>query len=185
MTKLNVILIIIDILIILGVLALILFKTNMEKLNNMLDKLTDSEEDALNRYKTKYDLIIKMIDIVESKYKVDSKVFDQAKELNVDNIDSFKNEKILNKCYKEIIQIKEDNTKVRETKAFKELIHSYNENEIFLIALRTYHNKYTLIYNNMIKKFPYVIISKVKRYNINELIEGQELDINYNNDVDV
>ena len=148
-------------------------------LKKELKKIAIDEDTSLSG------LIIKMIDIVESKYKVDSKVFDQAKELNVDNIDSFKNEKILNKCYKEIIQIKEDNTKVRETKAFKELIHNYNENEIFLIALRTYHNKYTLIYNNMITKFPYLIISKVKRYNINELIEGQDLDINYNNDVDV
>ena len=126
-----------------------------------------------------------MIKIVETKYKVESKVFDETKEITIDSINSFKNEKTINKCYKEIIQVKEDNKKVRETKAFKELINDYDKNELRIISTRTYHNKYTLIYNNLIKKFPYNIISKCKKYKMKDLIEGKELSNNYNNDLEV
>ena len=184
MTKLNVILIIINTIIILGILFRMLYKNNSEKLNHTKEKLNDSEQECLEKYKQKYDLILQLIEYTEKKYKIDSKVFEDAKEIKIESLDSFKNEKILNKCYKEILQIKEDHTKVRETKAFKELIKQYNENELNIISLRTYHNKYTLVFNDMIKKFPYNIISKIKKYNINELIEGQEINV-FNNDLEV
>ena len=185
MTKLNIVLIIVDLIILLVALSIILYKVNREKLNINNDRLIDSEADCLRVYKQKYELLVELIDMTQTKYKVESKVFDEAKELDITSLDSFKNEKLLNKCYKEILQIREDNTKVKETKAFKELLDKFNQNEILLVSLRSYHNKYTMIYNNMIKKFPYNIISKVKRYNINTLIEGNELNNNFNNNLEV
>ena len=106
MTKLNTTLIIVNILITLFAILYIVFKYNGEKIANLLYKLNDSESDCLSKYKRKHELIIQMIDEVKKKYKVDSKVFYEAKDLNIDSLDSFKNEKVLNKCYKEIIQIR-------------------------------------------------------------------------------
>ena len=185
MNKLNVILLIIDLIIILGAISYIMYRVNNEKLKHNKNKLVDSEGECLKVYKNKYDLLMKIIEITQSKYKIDSKVFEDAKEIDITSLDSFKNEKLLNKCFKEVLQIREDNTKVRETKAYKELINDYNKNEILLVSLRSYHNKYTLIFNDMIKKFPYNIISKFKRYNINSLIEGSEIDNNFNNNLEV
>ena len=185
MNKLNVILIIIDMIIIIGSLSYIMYKVNNEKLNHNKNKLIDSEGECLKAYKKKYDLLMKIIEITQNKYKIESKAFDDAKELDITSLDSFKNEKLLNKCFKEVLQIREDNAKVRETKAYNEMINNYNKNEILLVSLRSYHNKYTLLFNNMIKKFPYNIISKIKKYNINSLIEGNELDNNFNNNLEV
>lgn len=185
MNKLNVILLIIDIIITLIAVSYIMYRVNNEKLNHNKNKLIDSEGECLKVYKNKYDLLMKIIEITQSKYKIDSKVFEDAKQIDITSLDSFKNEKLLNKCFKEVLQIREDNTKVRETKAYKELISDYNKNEILLVSLRSYHNKYTLIFNDMIKKFPYNIISKIKRYNINSLIEGSEIDNNFNNNLEV
>ena len=92
---------------------------------------------------------------------------------------------MLNKCYKELIQIKEDNQKNRELKSFREIIDDYEENELHIISLRTYYNKYTLEYNNMIKKFPYNIVAKFKKYKIRPILEGKELSSNFNNDLEV
>ena len=184
MTTLNVIFIIISTLVILGFLLRIIYKSNGWKLDLTKERLSDSESECLDKYKIKYDLIIKMIEYTEKKYKIESNVFLQVKELNIDSLDSFKSEKMINKSYKEILQIREDHPRVRETKTFKELINQYNENELNIVSLRTYHNKYTLVFNDMIKKFPYNIISKIKKYNINELIEGQEIS-SFNNDLEV
>jgi len=181
MTTLNIIFLILSILIILTFLLSIVYKSNGWKLDITKERLSDSESECLDKYKTKYDLILQIIEYTEKKYKIESNVFTQVKELNIDSLDSFKSEKIINKSYKEVLQIREDNKGVRESKSFKELIDKYNENELNIVSLRTYHNKYTLVFNSMIKKFPYNIISKIKKYGINELIEGRELDSNFNN----
>ena len=185
MTKLNIALIVIDIIIILSALLVILYKYYSEKLSYIKERLDESLQECCDKYRVKYDLIIKLIDITHTKYKVDSVVFDSAKNIDSNELYSNKNEKLLNKCFKEIIQIKEDNIKVRETKTFKELIKNCNQNEILLCSLRSYHNKYTLIYNDMIKKFPYNLISKIKKYNIDSLLDGNELESNFNNNVEV
>lgn len=185
MTKFNIILIIIDLVLIIAALVFILYKNFSEKLNLIKKRLDDSEQECMEKYKIKYESIIKLIDMSLSKYKVESKVFDLAKNIDENEIHNYKDEKLLNKCFKEINQIKDDNPKVKETKAFKELLQSCNENEISLVSLRSYHNKYTVIYNDMIKKFPYNFISKVRRYKLDSLIEGNELETNFNNDVEV
>lgn len=181
MTTLNVIFIVLSSLIVLSFLLRIIYKSNGWKLDLTKERLSDSESECLDRFKIKYDLIVKMIEYTEKRYKIESNVFLQTKELSIDSLDSFKSEKIINKSYKEILQIREDHPSVRESKTFKELIEQYNANELNIVSLRTYHNKYTLVYNSMIKKFPYNIISKIKKYRINELIEGRELDNNFNN----
>ncbi len=185
MTKTNIVLLVIEIILVFVFLCLILYRYSKEKLDNNLRKLNDSEEDCINCLKSKYDMLLEMIKIIETKYKVESKAFDEAKKVTIDSVNSFKNEKLLNKCYKEIIQVKEDNKKIKETKNFKELITNYNQNELKIISTRTYHNKYTLIYNNLIKKFPYNIISKFKKYKIKTLIDGKEINNNFNNDLEV
>ena len=185
MTKINLILLIIEIVLLLIFFSIIIYRYCKDKLNSILNRLNDSETECIDNLSKKYNYLLEMIKIIETKYKVESKVFEDAKKLNIDSINSFKDEKLLNKCYKEIIQIKEDNKKVKETKAFKELLDNYDKNEIRIISTRTYHNKYTLIYNNTIKKFPYNLISKCKKYKMKTLIEGKELDTNFNNDLEV
>ncbi|MBR4178811.1 MAG: hypothetical protein IKR57_05660 [Bacilli bacterium] len=185
MTKANIIILIIAILVVLVLLCIILYKTYGEKLDNIVNKLKDSEKDAIDKLNNKKEILLKLIDFTESKYKIESKVFEEVKKLNIEDLSSFNNEKTLNKAYKEVVQIREDHKKVRELKAYKELFIEYDKNEINIISLRTFHNKYTLIYNNMLKKFPYNIISKFKKYKLNSLIEGKELENNYNNDLEV
>lgn len=185
MTKTNIILLVIEIILVFVFLCLILYKYSKEKLDNILHRLNEAEDECVNNLKTKYDLLLEMIKIIETKYKVESKAFDETKKVNIDSVNSFKNEKLLNKCYKEIIQVKEDNKKIKETKNFKELINNYNQNELRIISTRTYHNKYTLIYNNLLKKFPYNIIAKIRKYQIKTLIDGKEITNNFNNDLEV
>ena len=92
------------------------------------------------------------------------------------------------KCYVEIIEIREDNKKSRETKDVKEFnqnIDEYEDNELHIISLRTFYNKYTLEYNNLIKKIPFNLVAKLKGYKIKTLLEGREIDDSFNNDLEV
>ena len=157
MNTLNIIALILVIWIILISLITILFKCHNEKLESIIKNLDNTEQECFDKLKNKYDYIIRLINIIEDKYKIESKVFEDAKKMKIDSIKSYKNEKILNKCYKEILQIKEDNKKTK-VRSFKDIINDYEDNELLIISLRTYYNKYVLEYNNLIKKFPYNII---------------------------
>ena len=84
-----------------------------------------------------------MINIIENRYKTNSKTFDDVKKIKIEDLASLQNENLFNKCYKEIIEIKEDNKKVREIKSFREVIDEYNANELHLISLRTFKLGYT------------------------------------------
>lgn len=185
MKPINLILLILCILVVLIGLSIILFKYFNERINLLLKRLDQSETEYNSKIKNKYNIIVRMINIVENRYKTHSKVFDDIKKIKIDEMSNIKSEELFNKCYKEIIEIKEDNKKVREVKSFKEVIEEYNENELHLISLRTFYNKYTLEYNNIIKKIPYNIVSLIKRYKPKSLLDGKEIESEYTNDLEV
>lgn len=185
MKTLNIIALILVVLIVLVTLMIILFKYFIEKLNNINNLLVDTEKECIDELKRKNEIIEKMIKVASSKFKCESIAFDEVKDLEIDSLDSFKEEKKLNKCYEEILHVVEDNPKSKDIKTLKDYIKKYDNNELKIISLRTFYNKYALQYNNLIKKFPYNIISKFKKLKIKNIIEGKELDINFNNDLEV
>ena len=84
MTKANIIILIIAILVVLVLLCIILYKTYGEKLDNIVNKLKDSEKDAIDKLNNKKEILLKLIDFTESKYKIESKVFEEVKKLNIE-----------------------------------------------------------------------------------------------------
>ena len=116
MNTLNVIALILVILIVLVMLTTILFKYHAEKLNNIKDLLDDSEKECIDELKRKNEIISKMIKVATSKFKCESTAFDEVKDLEIDNLDSFKDEKKLIKCYEELVHVIEDNPKSKDLK---------------------------------------------------------------------
>ncbi len=163
---------------------ILFYKYFNEKLFTLYKKLNDTEEEYNDKFNKKFDIVNRFMEEIIKKYKTESKTFDSVKK--IDEIDiSLKMEKLLNKCYKELVEVKEDKQKTREIKIFRELMNEYEDNELSLISLRTYYNSYTVIYNNLLSKFPYNLISKLKKYGVKNLIEGKELEIDFNNDLEV
>lgn len=176
MNKLNTIILILSILILVLIILTILIKIYYDKIKDLIDRLEDTEKTCHDKIKEKYNIIIRAINLIENKLKIESKTFDNIRKLKLDNSNSFKNEIELNKCFEEIHNIKEDNPKSKNLRTFKEIISDYDENELYIISLRTYYNKYIMIYNNTLKKFPYNIISKFKKYKLKLLFEGKEIE---------
>lgn len=185
MKPINIIILIISILIVLTLLCIILFKYHNEKISNILKRLDNSESEYIDKLKNKYNILIRMINIIENRYKTNSKTFDDIKKIKMDELGTLNNEKLFNKCYKEIMDVKEDNKKIREIKSFREVIEEYNANELHIISLRTFHNKYLLEYNSLIKKIPYNIVSLIKHYKVKSLLEGECLDDKNNGNMEV
>ncbi len=188
MKTLNIIALVLVILIVLFLLINILLKFFKERIDNLYKMLNNAENDLLEKMKNKKELLIKMINYVTKKLKIESNTFDEVKNIEVNDLVNFKDESVFDKCYSEILEIREDNKKARETKDIKEFnqnIDEYEDNELHIISLRTFYNKYTLEYNNLIKKIPFNLVAKLKGYKIKALLEGREIDDSFNNDLEV
>ena len=110
MKTFNVIELIFTFIITMVLLTKILFKYYNEKINNLKYKLDNSEDDYIDKMKEKHNIVIKLIELVENKYKINIKLFDEVKEMDINEISNI-NDSLLDKCYSEILQIKEDNQK--------------------------------------------------------------------------
>ena len=66
MKPINIIVLIISILVVLTLLCIILFKYHNEKINNILKRLEKSESEYEEKLKNKYDIFIRMINIIEN-----------------------------------------------------------------------------------------------------------------------
>lgn len=182
MKTLGIIALILVVLIVFIALLVVIYKNYNSRLLALSEKLNDAKNEYNEAFKEKFELIIKFITQIENKYKVENKTFDDVKELDKDNLND---EKLLNKCYKELLQIKEDNQKTKELKMFREIIDSYDDNELQIISLRTFYNKYAVKYNSLIKKIPYSIVSVIGKYKTVTLLEGKEIDSDFINDMEV
>ena len=183
MKTIDIILIIFLGLVLLMVILLPVVKHFNGKVCRVIFRINDARESLDSKIKAKYNLLIDMINYSELNFNVKSKTFIQIKKLS-GHFD-FNNDKLFNKGYNEIIKIVEDNESANEVKKLKSYLKKYEDNELHIISLRTYYNKYALIYNNIIKKFPYSIFSKIKGYKLTLLFEGEELALDEENIIEV
>lgn len=176
MNEMDIICLFIFLLFIIISIAIVIVKNCYERIKVFNKNLLITKDDFNEKIFNKYDLIKKFIKSIKEKYKVDIKLFEEVNDLDENDLLSLKNEKLLNSCYKELVHIKEDNQKNKELKVFKDIISNYENNELYILSLRTYYNKHILKYNNLIKKFPYNLIAKMKKCSSLSILDGKELE---------
>lgn len=185
MKTLGVITLILVVLIVFIALLVVIYKNFNGTLLNIKEKLDEARNEFNVKCKDKHELVIKFIKNIETKYKIESKSFEEVRNISEDEMTSVDTENLLNKCYKELIQIKEDNQKNKELKMFREIIDDFEDNELHIISLRTFYNKYAVKFNSLIKKFPYNIVCMVAKYETATILEGKEIDTEFINDMEV
>ena len=138
-------------------------------------KINDAEINIDETLREKYDLITKVINIIEKNTDVESKVLDEIKNIKSDKYSNFEIDRLLTKCFKEIIKIASDYDSVSKNKSFKSMKEKLKDTEEKLIALRTFYNKYTTKYNLLLSTFPSNIVAKVGKYEQTSQYDGKNL----------
>jgi hypothetical protein len=106
MKLVGIITLIVLIIAVLVALILLLYKHFSETLNDINTKLSNTEVEYFDKIKEKYNLIIRLIKLVENKFKIESKLFNQkGNKMESDFMDNIMNE--LNGEYYKIMYGKE------------------------------------------------------------------------------
>ena len=144
-------------------ITMILYKTNM------------CENDIDDRLKNKEDLCLRCINIINRQIKLDIKAFEDVKNIKSSKLNNYDKDKVLTNAFKEINQIYIDNPTLKNVKSFDGIIKDIEKIDIELISLRTLYNKYACEFNNIMVRFPYKTICKIRKLKIKSLYEGKEL----------
>ena len=155
-----IIFIIIVLLLVLGILYMYLYN----KINDTIIRVNEAENRIDENLRNKYDTLNKVLTLIKSKIEVDDKIANDLAKLKAKKLSNFELDRILVNSYNEILPIYEANRELRDS---DELYKSIKQLEIIdeeLIALRKYYNGNIANYNKMIKRFPTLIIAKIKKY---------------------
>lgn len=138
-------------------------------------KVIVSFDEIKSNLEKEFDLIDRLINIIEREIKKDNKTFNEFKSIKSNKLSEFELDNFLSEVSNLIFVIKKDNSKLSKVKSFDGLIAELSEIESKLIALRTYYNKYVGEYNNIINKKSHKIIALIKKYKSKRFFEGKEL----------
>ena len=143
--------------------ALIFLLSKKKKITILLNKLCLAESDISENLRIKFDIIIRIINIIERELKIESKTFDEIKRINIENINNIVLDNVLTDGTNEIFEFRGDYKELSKTKSFDGLISDLKEKDIYLSGGRKFYNKYASLYNSLIKTFPTSVIANYKK----------------------
>ena len=146
------------------IILLIIYIHLYNKINESIIRIEEAESRIDNNLRDKYDLLNRSIALIRNKIELEPDAFKEIVKLRSRKISNFDLDRVLVKSYNEFLTIYEANSKVRES---DEIFKVSRQLEIIndeLLTLRNYYNANITNYNQLIKKFPTVIIANIKKY---------------------
>ena len=159
-----VILMILCILIFIIAITLIIVINYRNKIKSLTYRMDISSEMIKDNLKNKFDIVTRMINIIERELKIESKKFEAVKKINNEKTNNVKFDNILSDASEEILEIKDDYKEIEKVKSFKGLANDLKDLDILLSGSKKFYNKYASLYNSLVRKFPYKFFKNKYKY---------------------
>lgn len=160
----NTFLTILFIIIVLILILLITYIILYNKINETIIRINEAENRIDSNLRDKYDTLNRASTLIKNQIKLQDDTFKDILKLKLRKISNFELDRSLVKIHDEFISIYENNKELRDS---DEIYKAYKQLELIdeeLVTLRNYYNGNISSYNKMIKKFPTLIIAKIKKY---------------------
>ncbi len=166
--------IIVSVLLIIAILVII-FKVSYDKLTDCNIKIVEGKETINVMLKKKLELILNIANEIED--VSDNKYQDELVMATEDELDSIELNKKLNNDYNKILEIVVYNAEVVLSDKGTKNLDEAKKLTLELIGVENYFNENATSYNKMLKRFPYNIIGKLKKYRKQGLYENEKKEI--------
>lgn len=160
----NTFLIILFTIIVLTLIVLITYIILYNKINDTIIRINEAENRIDNNLRDKYDTLNRCHTLIKNKIKINDEEFKDILKLRSRKLSNFELDRTLVKINNDFVSIFENHS---ELKSSDEIYKAYKKLELIdeeLNTLRNYYNANITTYNKMIKKFPTLIIAKIKKY---------------------
>lgn len=162
------------IIIIIALLA-ITYINNYNDLQYLKTKIEQAESTIDEALREKYDNIVKLNSIIKKELKTKKEYLKDINELKDQNISNFDLDRRLIEYMQILNDIINDNEKISSKEEILNILYDIKNIDEKLVASKNYYNKNTTESNNMIRKFPSLIVAKLLNYKVMPYFDGKNM----------
>lgn len=167
---------VIIIIIILVAIIGFIYATTYNRFQDYIIKINEVEGKIDESLRDKFDILLKLNNIIKEKIKTKKILVDDLSELKEKNISSFDMDRTLAEAMNKINFVKEKYNIVEGDEESIKLIYTIEDIDESLKACKKYYNETITDYNKLIRKFPYNIIGKLLKYNEKTFFDGKNMN---------
>ena len=161
-------------LIISGILGII-YVNNYNKLQYLRTKIEQSENIIDESLRTKYDLIVKINSLVKKVIKDKKEYLKEYVNLKNHKISNFDLDRKLVEAMNVIYELQNDYSSLDKNEELNEILHEIKTTDERLSAVKNYYNKNTSLSNELVRKFPSMIVAKIHKIKVKPFFDGKDM----------
>ncbi len=142
---------------------LLIYNIYHDKINFLITKLDNIEEKISSTLIKRKELIKDSEKVIKKVVKTNKDVYEGLSEINDNNTNMMELDRKLLVYINEFYLIKEKYQKLQKDDEFQKISFAITETEDLLNAYKDYYNDNSEKYNKLIKKFPVIITTLIKR----------------------
>jgi len=178
----DILILVMFILIVLFCIISLIYMLIYNKLNDLIIRINEVEQNIDTSLRTKYDLINRSVSIIKGNTDIKNDVFEEIVKLRSRKISNFELERKLTNAYNEFLIVKEKYSDlVKNSEEIVKISINLEEiNEKLTILIEYYNNNITK-YNKLITMFPTNIVAKINKFNTKLFFDRKDMsDDDYN-----
>ncbi len=168
--------IIILILIIIFFTIFILYSITYNKFQYYIIKINEVEGKIDETLRAKYDSIIEVNNIIKECIKTKKEIVDDISKLKKEEISSFELDRVLSSALSKINFIKNQYDELKKNERLGKLIYEIEDMNESLQAYKKFYNETIVLYNKLIRIFPYNVLGIILKYKEKTFFDGKDMN---------
>ena len=132
--------------------------------------------------RNKYDIILKLNNIIKEKIKTNKELVDDLEDLKKKDKSSFEIHRILVEKFNKIDYVKKQYKELNKSEDVNKMFYDINDIDESLNAYIKFYNENITKYNELVKKFPYLLMATILKYKEKPYFDNKDLTDDVVND---
>lgn len=145
-------------------------------------RINEAEAFIDTTLRKRFDLLNKSIGIIKANVDENEEVLDRIVKLRTRKLTNFDLDRELYEAINEFNGYKEKIEELKESETFLKIDMGLFESEAEIVAARKYYNDIITDFNELIRKFPSIIVAKLNHYNQKPYYDGKDMNDDIIND---
>lgn len=154
----------------------ILYSIIYNKFQDYIIKINEVEGKIDEVLRNKFDSIIEMNNIIKEGIKTNKVIVDDISKIKNNEISSFELDRKLTKALNKVNFVKEQYTELKGNERLNKLTYDIEDMNEALAAYKKYYNETIVLYNKLIRIFPYNLIGKILKYKEKTFFDGKDMN---------
>ena len=151
----------------------LLYSITYNKFQDYIIKINESESKIDDALREKFDIILKLNNIIKEKIKTNKILVDDLSKIK--NVSSFEMDRKLVEAMNKVNFVKDKYSQVESDEEVIKLLYNIEDIDESLRAFKKFYNETITEYNKLIRLFPYNIVGTILKYKEKTFFDGKDM----------